>query len=928
MKRRPFQAHGRDIQILYQVGSISGLTGRELIGHFTAQDGAAAQQAFEGIVERHWPMVIRVCRRVLGDEHAAADAFRKTQEDAARELGCAKGTVSGRLARAKDLLRARLARSGFAPAAALLGAALVESSAKAAVPPLLANGVTRAAMGVVLGRGEPIGASSSVVALTRGTMLAMLLGKLKAASIAILALVAFTTALAQTGASPEAGNREHRDSRQDAARSPASAAGTLPKPPDPELPEHARARLGTTRLRHEGYVGSFAFSRDGKTLASTGHDGVRFWEVATGAPVPAPRGLGDPSHVAAVEYSPDGGKMAIGYSSGLVKLLDLRTAEVMSLPQSHNSRVLDLAFAADGKTLATASPEDPVIRVWDVASGRERRKLAFREQIRYVGFPLALAFSPDGRRLAVGALRSAGRTGMIGIWELDGDAPPVMINNVCSHGLTSLVFSSDGRTVVSGGSDRRPLEGRQGPIPEPVFQVSNVAITPKIRIWDAATGRLVRELDPGKVTRLCKITLSRDGRTLVSIFRDRLIVWDLPSRKRTRTIAIPVADPGVGIGKSFVLAPDGRTIVASRGDQTVHLWDIATGALRLQEGEGHESAIFSVAITPDGRQAATGEWGGPIQFWDVSQGTHLRRIELTEGGLVRAVGFARNGTILGAAGDFFDPKASEYRGIVRLWDLPAATVKREFLVDDRAVRFALSADGRHVAIAVGRGLQLPGALRRKGGVEVGNPSIKVVDIGTGREIATFSGNGGEIQALAFSLDGKTLVSADASATFRCWDAATGHSIHEFAIAGYREDGRRRIAERPTWLAATAFAGDLKTAVTAGGSDDQLLVWDLDSGRVLRTILVDKFSDPTVALSPDGRLLAASLSPAGGKPDSFIRIWDVVTKREVLRLAARTGTVRLLVFSADGQTLVSGMSDTTALVWDISAAYEKVQRARD
>ncbi len=223
---------------------------------------------------------------------------------------------------------------------------------------------------------------------------------------------------------------------------------------------------------------------------------------------------------------------------------------------------------------------------------------------------------------------------------------------------------------------------------------------------------------------------------------------------------------------------------------------------------------------------------------------------------------------------------------------------------------------------------MPGALRRKGGVEVGNPSIKVVDIGTGREIATFSGNGGEIQALAFSLDGKTLVSADASATFRCWDAATGHSIHEFAIAGYREDGRRRIAERPTWLAATAFAGDLKTAVTAGGSDDQLLVWDLDSGRVLRTILVDKFSDPTVALSPDGRLLAASLSPAGGKPDSFIRIWDVVTKREVLRLAARTGTVRLLVFSADGQTLVSGMSDTTALVWDISAAYEKVQRARD
>ena len=292
------------------------------------------------------------------------------------------------------------------------------------------------------------------------------------------------------------------------------------------------------------------------------------------------------------------------------------------------------------------------------------------------------------------------------------------------------------------------------------------------------------------------------------------------------------------------------------------------------------------------------------------------------------MGFAHDGKILGAAGDYFDPKSSEYRGIVRLWDLPAATVKREFLVNDpcRPVRTIRRRSIRRYRD--GAGASVAGGQERKGGVNVGNPAITVVDISTGREIATFSGNGGEIQALAFSLDGKRLVCADASATFRGWDAATGHSIHEFPIEGYRKDGLRRVAERPTWLAATAFARDLKTAVTAGGSDDRLLVWDLDTGRVLRTVLVEQFSDPTLALSPAGRLLAASLSPAGGKPDSIIRIWDVITKSRGLAACSQGRHCPVAGLLGGSTTLVSGMSDTTALVWDVSAAYEGVKRSRD
>ena len=127
----------------------------------------------------------------------------KTQEDAARELGWTKGTVSGRLARAKGLLRARLTRRGFAPSAGLLAAVFAGEDALAAVPTALAIGAVRVALGVILGHAEMIAASDSAILLAEGALRAMLLGKVKVACAALLMMVAVATALAQTGTRPE-----------------------------------------------------------------------------------------------------------------------------------------------------------------------------------------------------------------------------------------------------------------------------------------------------------------------------------------------------------------------------------------------------------------------------------------------------------------------------------------------------------------------------------------------------------------------------------------------------------------------------------------------------------------------------------------------------------------------------------------------------
>ena len=341
MRHQPSQAFVRDLETLYQAGTLGGLTDRELLGRFRTGDRVAAQQAFEAIVRRHGPMVLGVCRRILRDDHTAEDAFQATflvlalkadtirkpdalgswlhgvagrisrrsrilshrrgeqrlppesralrapeagetdlaelrsvldeevdrlpaayrravvlcylegrsQQDAARELGWSKGTVSGRLARAKDLLRARLTRRGFAPSSAPLGLILAEETVAASVPAPLVAGAARSAVSVVLGRGEALAASRSVMALADGALRAMLLAKVKLTVVVLLALVTFATTLAQTGTGPVSPAQVRPGGVRDGLPShtavppetPGQAGRVVDSPPSAEIPQPGAA---------------------------------------------------------------------------------------------------------------------------------------------------------------------------------------------------------------------------------------------------------------------------------------------------------------------------------------------------------------------------------------------------------------------------------------------------------------------------------------------------------------------------------------------------------------------------------------------------------------------------------------------------------------------------------------------------------------
>jgi WD40 repeat protein len=252
-----------------------------------------------------------------------------------------------------------------------------------------------------------------------------------------------------------------------------------------------------------------AFSRDGKTLAAGGRGRVLLHDLPTGKP---PRVLADKSfrgRVQSLAFSLDGKTLAAGQDSGEVVLWDLATETIRGTLSAHDEVVTSLAYSPDGQYVASASLDGTVV-LWDAASAQEKARI---ERVTDLAV-WAVAFSPDSATLAIATgpcdFRLRSPEGEVWLWDVGTQKKRQTLHGHL-RAVTSLAYSPDGRTLVTGSADAT------------------------VRFWDAATGEEYAMLKGHKIAEGfdgLTVAVSPDGKYLATGSADRTVkLWKLTSSK-------------------------------------------------------------------------------------------------------------------------------------------------------------------------------------------------------------------------------------------------------------------------------------------------------------------------------------------------------------------------------------------------------------
>jgi WD40 repeat protein len=537
----------------------------------------------------------------------------------------------------------------------------------------------------------------------------------------------------------------------------------------------------------------------------------------------------------------------------------------------HDGPLAALAWSNDGAHIASGGA-DRVIRIWDAESGRCHRSL-----VGHTGGVFDVAFSPDGTVLV-----SAGADGTVRVWDVDsGTERHVLRGHILP--VYAVAFHPDGRRFASAGGDT------------------------VVKLWDAARGTELLTLQ-GHDTPVGRLQFDADGSRLAScgVIRGTLI-WDLESRAvvhrltqpgdyrftpdfATGFFAFPTGEFGAhdvvekaidkaGIGVRGIHSLDadgtGRIVAVAAADDTIRVVDRET-ATTLVTHRGHIGPARRVVLRADARRLASAGADGTVRVWAVPDPNEPVPFSGFHEHNVTAVAFTRDGSRL-AAGD--------YIGCIAVWD--PATGKRVVKLGSHYLR----RKSQTVALELGTGkpivqgkTPLKNYTHYSAGTSARDPIV---------ECFTSEGHGGEVKGVAFTPDGRTLVSAGAEKLI-VWNLADGSLVRE--------------VEHPALVSSLAVSPDGTLAAT-GCWDGLVRVFRIPTGELVAALEGHTHNVMSVAFHPGGRHLAS------GSRDHTVIVWDVERRGVKHRLRRHGNTVAVVRYTPDGKRLVTGGLDKVIHVWD-------------
>lgn len=685
-------------------------------------------------------------------------------------------------------------------------------------------------------------------------------------------------------------------------------ASQLLKSGETELPLHAILK-GSTKIHR------VVFSPDAKTLATVEADHtIKLWDAATGQeravlkgkPILQARGgLDDTLH-----FSPDSATLATaGYADNgiALKLWDVATGKERATLKGP-SRIRSVVFSPGGKTVAVEGLED-AIALRDAATGKKRATLKTTNFLRDTsGIHPAVILSPDGK-----IILTAGKDGTIKLWDVATGRERATLQRPIED-LRKAVFSPDGKNLVTMSGKNRA-----------------------IKLWDVATGReratLITSNEPGPTGPRGPIApkdereliFSPDGKILATHENYTLRLWDVATANQRRIIR------QVAGGK---FSPDGKRLITSVAF-TSKLWDVATGK-QLAAFKG----INRWAFTPDGKTLATANeavtYGktqdGIVQFWDAATGRLLDTLKLKDQAKeYLTIAFSPDGRTLVTRGS----------GAVRFWDVATrkerATLKGGLTA--QLSEWKLSPDGKTLAMRVADKAQFwdvatatqraipekadtlqpasvmlfspDGKTLATGGFGI-NDKIKLWDVATGQLRAALEPTGRNYDTVAFSPDSKTVATAvirsrSGLGGTKLWDVATG----------------RELATFPS-VPSVVFSPQNNTLVTIG-TEVAVRMWDVATAQERTALESPPEGIRTMRFSPDGKTLATMMEsdaprdrPPGQPGIDSVMLWDTATGKQRATLKGGGDGV----FSPDGQTLATTKRNGTKL-WDVATGKERI-----